>query len=308
MIFMHAIMIATVWRWVESSGSIPTSLKIRMNPVIAADASGGFIITWKSTSTLDGSGAGIFAQRFAANDAPVGGEFQVNTTGSGNQDKPTIAMAGDGHFVIAWKSGNDQDGDKGGIYAQIFSATGTKTGGEFRVNTTTAEDQDVPSISMDGNGAFTIAWTSKDQDGSGKGVYAQRFNSNGALIGGEFGVNTTTANNQDQPAIAVNSLGNMIVAWQGKGPGDNAGIFNLLYPAANDAPANTVPGPQTVNEDIGLVFSTANGNAIRHRRCGCAGQHRTRNAYGGKRGPYARDVEWADICYRRWQRRCDDDF
>jgi len=30
----------------------------------------------------------------------------------------------------------------------------------------------------------------------------------------------------------------------------------------NDAPVNTVPGPQTTNEDTNLVFSAANGNAI----------------------------------------------
>src|SRR5256885_1558184 len=32
--------------------------------------------------------------------------------------------------------------------------------------------------------------------------------------------------------------------------------------AINDAPLNTVPAPQTVNEDTALVFSSANGNAI----------------------------------------------
>jgi hypothetical protein len=32
--------------------------------------------------------------------------------------------------------------------------------------------------------------------------------------------------------------------------------------AVNDAPVNTVPGGQSTNEDIALVFSTANGNAI----------------------------------------------
>jgi len=32
--------------------------------------------------------------------------------------------------------------------------------------------------------------------------------------------------------------------------------------AVNDAPRNTVPGAQTVNEDVALVFSDANGNAI----------------------------------------------
>ena len=32
--------------------------------------------------------------------------------------------------------------------------------------------------------------------------------------------------------------------------------------AVNDAPVNTVPAPQTTNEDTGLVFSSGNGNAI----------------------------------------------
>src|SRR5205085_3817869 len=32
--------------------------------------------------------------------------------------------------------------------------------------------------------------------------------------------------------------------------------------AVNDAPVHTVPGPQSTNEDTGLVFSSANGNAI----------------------------------------------
>src|SRR5262249_22197170 len=32
--------------------------------------------------------------------------------------------------------------------------------------------------------------------------------------------------------------------------------------AVNDPPVNTVPGAQSVNEDTGLVFSTANGNLI----------------------------------------------
>ena len=32
--------------------------------------------------------------------------------------------------------------------------------------------------------------------------------------------------------------------------------------AVNDAPVNTVPGPQSTNEDTSLVFSSGNGNPI----------------------------------------------
>src|SRR5690606_33888551 len=37
---------------------------------------------------------------------------------------------------------------------------------------------------------------------------------------------------------------------------------SLSVAAVNDAPVNAVPDTQTVDEDQGLVFSTANGNAI----------------------------------------------
>ena len=44
---------------------------------IAADAAGNFIVIWKSRQ--DGSGEGIFAQRFDGDDNPVGAEYLVNT-------------------------------------------------------------------------------------------------------------------------------------------------------------------------------------------------------------------------------------
>jgi hypothetical protein len=42
----------------------------------------------------------------------------------------------------------------------------------------------------------------------------------------------------------------------------NEVLVTITIGAVNDAPENTVPGPQSVNEDTGLVFSSANGNAI----------------------------------------------
>jgi len=42
----------------------------------------------------------------------------------------------------------------------------------------------------------------------------------------------------------------------------NIATVSITVTAVNDAPVNTVPGLQTVNEDTTLVFSTANGKAI----------------------------------------------
>jgi hypothetical protein len=61
------------------------------------------------------------------------------------------------------------------------SATGqpVAAGTEFLVNTYTTGSQSSPSIAMDSDGDFVIAWTSYGQDGSYVGVYAQRYNSSG---------------------------------------------------------------------------------------------------------------------------------
>src|SRR5262245_14982181 len=65
-------------------------------------------------------------------------------------------------------------------------------GGEFQVNTYTGSQQATPSVAMDANGNFVITWHS-DQDGSGTGIYAQRYDSDGNPMGGEFRVNTYTS-------------------------------------------------------------------------------------------------------------------
>ena len=44
------------------------------------------------------------ARRYAANGTPLGGEFRVNSTQTGNQFYPDVAYGGDGSYVVVWKS------------------------------------------------------------------------------------------------------------------------------------------------------------------------------------------------------------
>lgn len=59
----------------------------------------------------------------------------------------------------------------------------TVTGGEFRVNTFTANEQSQPTVTALTDGGFVVAWRSDGQDGSGSGVYAQRYDASGAPVG-----------------------------------------------------------------------------------------------------------------------------
>jgi hypothetical protein len=58
----------------------------------------------------------------------------------------------------------------------------TPVGPEFRVNTYTANDQARPGVAMDADGDFVVTWDSLGQDGSGSGVYAQPYKSDGPPI------------------------------------------------------------------------------------------------------------------------------
>ena len=70
-----------------------------------------------------------------------------------------------------------------------------------------------------------MAWTSRNQDGSGLGVYAQVFDSAGVKVNAEFLVNMTTAGNQWEPAVAAFADGNIVAAWTSDNDGGVQGIF-----------------------------------------------------------------------------------
>jgi hypothetical protein len=195
---------------------------------VAMDAVGDFVITWSSNGQ-DGSGWGVYAQRYNALGVAQGGEFQVNTTEVGDQIYSRVDTDAAGDFVITWSS-NGQDGSGWGVYAQRYDATGVAQGGEFQVNTTTAGDQEYSNVAMDPTGGFVITWSSNGQDGSGWGVYAQRYNSLGVAQGGEFQVNTTTAGDQKFSSVSTDGNGNILFVWQSNGQdGSGWGIFGQQY-------------------------------------------------------------------------------
>jgi len=199
-------------------------------PAVAARNSGGFVTMWDSAGQ-DGSGTGIYAQLFDQAGAKLGAELQINATTAGNQLEPAVASMESGDIVAIWRSIN-QDGALGGIFGQRLSSVGTKKGGEFAVNTTTANDQADPTVSAVGSG-FWASWTSRNQDGSGLGVYAQRFSAAGARVGTEFRVNTTVANNQWQPAIAPIADSGAIIVWTSRlQDGSGNGVYAKRYSAA----------------------------------------------------------------------------
>ncbi|MGL5094552.1 MAG: hypothetical protein ACRDD1_03135, partial [Planctomycetia bacterium] len=196
---------------------------------VAVDADGDFVVVW--TSNQDGSGDGVYAQRYSAAGVPRGVEFLVNTVTAGNQFQPRAAMEANGDFVVVWTS-DGQDGSSSGVFAQRFNAAGAPLGMEFQVNTFTTLAQVRPRVAMDADGDFVVVWQSENQDGSSYGVYAQRFNAAGARLGIEFRVNTFTTNFQLQQSVAMDADGDFVVAWvSADQDGSSLGVYAQRYDA-----------------------------------------------------------------------------
>jgi hypothetical protein len=184
---------------------------------------GSFVVAWQSKQ--DGSYYGIVGRRFDAAGSPVGAEFIVNSTTTGYQVRPSVAVNANGSFVVVFHS---PDGPQSfDLRARLFDATGSPVGADFVVNTYTTGTQYGYALSTDAQGNFVVAWSSATGDGSGYGVFAQRFSAAGARRGAEFRVNTYTTNEQDMAAIASDGVGNFDVSWRSfpGQDGDLAGVF-----------------------------------------------------------------------------------
>jgi hypothetical protein len=176
----------------------------------AADASGNFVVVWSSTGQ-DGSGYGIFGQRYDSEGVTLGSEFRVNSFTTGNQRYASVAAAAGGDFVVVWSS-LGQDGSGYGIFGQRYDAGGMAQGTEFRVNSFTASNQRFPSVAAAADGDFVVVWAGQGQ-GDSYGIFGQRYDSSGTALGSEFRVNSTTADPQQFPSVASDTSGNFVVAW-----------------------------------------------------------------------------------------------
>jgi len=199
----------------------------QQNPSVAMASDGRFVVVWESNSQEGYGNLGIYAQKYNSDGSVNGGEFRVNTYTTNNQQTPFIAMASDGKFIITW-NGRGQ-GDSNGIYAQKYNSDGSVNGGEFRVNSYTTNNQQNQSIAMADDGTFAVSWESSTQDSGSSGIYAQLYNANGSINGGEFRVNTYTTNNQQNPAITMSDDGKFIISWESYGQDGDTTSYTNIY-------------------------------------------------------------------------------
>ena len=197
------------------------------DPSVGIADSGDFVVVWD-----DGNGDVLF-QRYNSAGTPqtsgqVDGAFQSNAGGA------AVDMSGDGRFTVAYRA----TGLGLGVYARQFDAAGTPLFFPLLVNTTFANDQTNPSVSVNDSGDFIVVWEGHgDQVGNvdTDGVFGQKFASTGTRIGSEFLVNQTTANVQDRASVAMLDSNNFVVVWTGS-DGAQTDVFARQFGTAVNTP------------------------------------------------------------------------
>src|SRR5262249_14903199 len=156
-----------------------------------------------------------------------------------------------------WQSAAQETGGPAGIgvYMQRFDRLGAARGGEVHVNTYTAGPQTYPRVAVNASGAFVIVW-----DGQGTadatGVWGKRFSNAGAVLGSDFRVNTTTADYQYFPSVAIDNGGNFEVVWSSADEPSSVGVFGQRYssagaPLGGEFRVNAVTTGQQTIPDVG---------------------------------------------------------
>ncbi len=220
-----------------------TSLS-QASAAIAADSNGSFVVVW--SSYYSGKSNEIRGRRFSADSSPIdANEFEVNTTQTGNQKEPDVAMDAEGNFVVVWQGPGISEDD---IFAQRFDANGQKIDGEFMVNTVTSSDQILPSAAMNASGRFIVVWESDDLPEPGnQAICAQCYDSNGLKLGSEIILNDPNLPVCRYPDVAMGNDSNAIVVWVWDGSKES--IWRRTFPAdGNNPPYNA----HKVNDSLNI--------------------------------------------------------
>ena len=194
-----------------------TSTGHQLEGAVAIADDGTFLAVWKGYPGLE---TAIYGRRFDSAGDPLGDDFIIASSASGDYGRPQVAVDGAGRFMVVWQ-GSDADGT--GVFARVYNSAGVPFAGEFAVNTTTAATQELPAVAGRSTGGFVVVWESFGQDGFQDAIVGRRYGGTGTQLAGEFVINNATAGSQLYPDVATVAGDAIVVVWEGTAGQDGSG-------------------------------------------------------------------------------------
>lgn len=158
-----------------------------VNPAVAPDGLGGFVVVWSTDEHQDYR---ILGQRYGSQGETIGGEFQINENPEYWQSYAALSHNAAGDFLVVWTTSgfNGVDTSQSGITGRLLGPFNNPLGPQFQVNSYTTSIQHYPAVHADGAGGFITTWTSSgsvSNDQEDQSIQGQRFRIDN-LGGGPF--------------------------------------------------------------------------------------------------------------------------
>ena len=195
---------------------------------VAMNAGGEFVVAWQS-SGQDGNLFEIYARRFDEFSVPQSGEFRVNETVANSQIFASVAMNGDGAFVVTWANQTANLAPLGNKMRRYDSA-GTPLAGEEVIQPL---DASTAAVAFNPNGEFAVAYVHQSK------AYLQRYTAAGVKTGAAVLIGAVTVRDV---RLDVNAAGMYAVAF------DSEHRIHLRLVAADGTP---------LSHEIGMAASNA---------------------------------------------------
>ena len=218
-------------------------------PKVVGLQNGGFAVVFSGrVGNYDQS----YLQLFDDKGAPTSQAIEIGNSLYRHNQYPDIAEQNDGNLIVAWYNSYRSE-----IYVQKFLEDGTPVGTEI-ASSNNSFGLSEPVIESFSDGGYIVAWIDNQTDGDGKGIYAQRFNSDGSKQDSLLSVNTSISGYQDICAIAHLSNDNVVISWTS----DHTVYFQIIDSTGGFVGFETEVAGVEVSQLNSDVIATDNGFAV----------------------------------------------
>jgi hypothetical protein len=217
------------------TGSLATPSDFK--PTVAAAPGGGFVVAWVSLVTAgEPQGPRVMARGFDATGAPTGPAVQLSTSAA-LSDRPSLCVSSTGRIHAAWTFTDELlpfQPSPVGVVVRRLSPAGVPIGPE-QVVSPAADVESSVSIACGLGNTYVVAWqTAQAPAASGSDIVVRRFTRLGRAVGAPLVLNQQVDGDQRNPALAVDSSGNFVAAWEGN-PGGLQNVRGRRF-GANGTP------------------------------------------------------------------------
>lgn len=188
-------------------------------PSIASDAAGNVIVVWHTYSTTPG----VYGRRYDATGAPLGPDFQLDSSHTGYAGLPEVASDAAGGFLVAWNNSGLSGGYGDGVFVRTYEGA-QGTGTELQANSCPTHGLRFrPGVAALGGGRYVVAWP-RANGPTFMNIEAQVFGPRGTPVGREIAVGTGP--NLQWPVVVSDGPDRFAVLWQGATGGSVGRGFN----------------------------------------------------------------------------------